>query len=252
MKISPQTPFPGLAFLLLVGIGPTKVFAKGGGAHSSGESSSSSKSGSSSESSSFSKNSGSSSSSGSTSSSPAAYRPPVIIHTSQTTCIDQNTCVDGLAVFYTLTSRLICRGQFVQCPSAFSKASIAGIVIGSSATFDLYLTSADTNAVPVAGAILVGFLLWYVVYRYLPRRRERNFGGSSANEIITEKSPYQPLDGHVHPEGMIHTPRPGGDTDSVYTAAYTSSVSDSSTLYGYDTENDKKITAMPEPGKEYV
>ncbi|KAF9070830.1 hypothetical protein BDP27DRAFT_1323076 [Rhodocollybia butyracea] len=198
MKISPQTPFPGLAVLLLAGTVPTKVFAKGGGAHSSGESSSSSKS-------------------GSTSGSSAAYRPPVIIHTSQTTCIDQNT------------------GQFVQCPSVFSKASIAGIVIGS-----------------IAGAILVGFLLWYVVYRYLPRRRERKFGGPSANEILTEKSPYQPLDGHVHPEGMTHTVGHGGDADSMYTTAYTPSVSDSSTIYGYDTENDKKITAMPEPGKEYL
>jgi len=141
-------------------------------------------------------------SSGHSSGSSSSKSAPVIIHTSHNTCVNQTT------------------NQAIACPkSKLSPGVIAGIVIGS-----------------LVGVILIGVLLWFIAYRCLPKLRERRM---TSREIpsATQQTVYQPVEGHVHPEGMTEK------------TAYAPSVSDSDTVIG---EGEEKRMTMPEPEKGYL
>lgn len=121
------------------------------------------------------------------------------------------------------------RNQGVACPR--SSSTIAAIVIGSS---ELYIISTRPSAnyvlhIPVIGAVLLAFLTWFAYKRWYIPRRERKKRNMLARGTEQNTGPYQPLDGHVHPEGMAYAP----------------SVMSDYTVVGEDVQ-EKKIS-MPEP-----
>ncbi|KAJ3843536.1 hypothetical protein F5878DRAFT_604425 [Lentinula raphanica] len=101
-------------------------------------------------------------------------------------------------------------GEYVTCPP--KPITIAGIVI-----------------VSLVVAALLGYILWRT-YRYYKNRREQK------RSILPTASSYQPLDGHVHPEGSAAQDA-GKNT-------YPPSISDSTTVVGHDDN-----VYMPEPLK---
>ncbi|KAE9408626.1 hypothetical protein BT96DRAFT_1013262 [Gymnopus androsaceus JB14] len=131
-------------------------------------------------------------SSPSSSSSSSSGSTSVIIHTSSNRCVYQNT------------------NQGVACPK--SSSTIAAIVIGS-----------------IIGAVLLAFLTWFAYKRWYIPRRERKKMNMLARGTEQNTGPYQPLDGHVHPEGMAYAP----------------SVMSDYTVVGEDVP--KKKISMPEP-----
>ncbi|KIK68945.1 hypothetical protein GYMLUDRAFT_34972 [Collybiopsis luxurians FD-317 M1] len=113
-------------------------------------------------------------------------------------------------------------GQPVPCPHKLSTGAIVGIVIGS-----------------IVGSFLLILLIWFIVSRFRQRKLHVR------TLPTTRQKTYQPLEGHVYPEGAAHESI--ADRKNVaYPPSYAPSISDSSTIVGQE-EEEKKGMGMPEP-----